>query len=73
MARENVQEQEVDFQEVSTPVAKFEAIHTLLAASMSDEIYVHHINIISVYVQDEPHDEILTKQPEYFVLTFLVK
>jgi len=41
VAWNNMQEQGVDYQEVFAPVARYEAIRALLAASASVEMYVH--------------------------------
>jgi len=35
--------------------------------SVSDEMYIHQMDIISAYVQDELHDEIYMEQPEMLV------
>jgi len=40
-----MQEPGIDFQKVFAPVARYKAIRTLLAASMSDEMYVYQMNI----------------------------
>jgi len=64
VARDNVQEQGVDYQEVFALVARYEAIRALLAASVNDEMYVHQMDIISAYVQGKLHDEIYMEQPE---------
>jgi len=61
MARGNTR-QGVAYQEVYAPVARYEAIRVLLAASVSDEMYVHQMDIISAYIQGELHDEIYMEQ-----------
>jgi len=50
VAWRKMQEQEIHYQEVFVPVARYETIRTLLAASVSDEMYVHQMDIISAYV-----------------------
>jgi len=60
MARGNMQEQGIHYQEVFAPVARYQTIRVLLAASVSDEMYVHQMDVISAYVQGELHDEIYT-------------
>jgi len=58
VARRNIQEQGVDYQEVFAPIARYEAIRALLSASVGNEMHVRQMDVISAYVQDEPHDEI---------------
>jgi len=60
-----MQEQGVDYLEIFAPVARYETIRALLAASVSDEMYVHQMNVISgaPYVQGKLHDEIYMEQP----------
>jgi len=51
VARGNMQEQGVDYQEIFAPVARYETIRALLVPSVSDEMYVYQKDVISVYVQ----------------------
>ncbi|KAL0117638.1 hypothetical protein PUN28_008790 [Cardiocondyla obscurior] len=67
VARGNTQEWGVDYEEVFAPVARYETIRTLLAASVNEEMYVHQMDVISAYVQGELNDEIYMEQPEMFV------
>jgi len=48
-------------------VATYEAIRALLTASMSDEMYVYQMYVISAYVQSELYGEIYMEQPEMLV------
>jgi len=67
VARGHVQERGIDFQEVFAPVARYETIRVLLAASENDEMHVHQMDVISTYVQGELHEEVFMAQPEMFV------
>jgi len=67
VARGNMQEQGIHYQEVFAPIARYETIRTLLAASMSDEMYVHQMDVISAYVRSELYDKICMKQLEMLV------
>jgi len=55
------------FQKVFVSVAKYETIRALLAASVSDEIYVYQMDVIPAYIQGELHDEIFMEQPEMLI------
>jgi hypothetical protein len=66
VARGQTQEYGVDYEEVFAPVARYEAIRTLLAAAVNEEMYVHQVDVISAYVQGALHDEVYMKQPEMF-------
>lgn len=67
VARGHTQVQGIDYDEVFAPVARYETIRTLLAASVNDEMHVHQMDVISAYVQGELYDEIYMEQPEMFV------
>jgi hypothetical protein len=47
VARGHTQEYGVDYEEVFAPVARYEAIRTLLAAAVNEEMYVHQMDVIS--------------------------
>jgi len=57
VARGNMQEQGI-YQDVFAPIARYETIRALLAVTVSDEMYVYQMEVISPYVQGEIHDEI---------------
>jgi len=67
VARGHVQEHGIDYQEVFAPVARYETIRALLAASVNEEMHVHQMDVISAYVQGELHEEVFMEQPEMFV------
>jgi hypothetical protein len=63
VARGGTQEYGIDYEEIFAPMARYEAIRTLLAAAVNEEMYVQQMDVISAYVQGELHDEIYMKQP----------
>lgn len=67
VARGHTQEYGIDFEEVFAPVARYETIRTLLAASANEEMHVHQMDVISAYVQGELSDEVYMEQPEMFI------
>jgi len=67
VARGHTQELGIDYEEVFAPVARYEAIRTLFAASVNEEMHVHQMDVISAYVQGELNDDIYMEQPEMFV------
>ncbi|KAG7199893.1 hypothetical protein KM043_014339 [Ampulex compressa] len=58
VARGNTQEWGIDYEEVFAPVARYETIRTLLAASTNKEMHVHQMDVVSAYVQRELNEEI---------------
>jgi len=58
-----MQKHGVDKQEIFVPFVIY-AIRQLLAASVSDEMHVRQINLISAYVQARTHDEIYMELSE---------
>ncbi|CAK9833808.1 Retrovirus-related Pol polyprotein from transposon TNT 1-94 [Anthophora retusa] len=66
VARGHTQRKGVDYQEVFALVARYEIIRTLLAAAVNSEMHVHHMDVVSAYVQGDLNDEIYMEQPELF-------
>ncbi|CAK9820302.1 Retrovirus-related Pol polyprotein from transposon TNT 1-94 [Anthophora plagiata] len=67
VARGHTQQYGIDYEDVFAPVARYEIIRALLAASVNEEMYVHQMDVISAYVQGELNDEIYMEQPEMFI------
>jgi len=67
VARGHTQELGIDYEEVFAPVARYEAIRTLFAASVNEEMHVHQMDVISAYVQGELNEDIYMEQPEMFI------
>lgn len=57
-----------DYDETFAPVARFEMLRTFLAISVENEMYVHHMDVVSAYTQAELSDEIYMEQPKLFVM-----
>lgn len=56
VAHANEQEKDVNSDEVFTPYARYEIIRILLADIIETKINVHHVNVVSAYVQGELTD-----------------
>jgi len=67
VARGHTQELGIDYEEVFAPVARYETIRTLFAASVNEEMHVHQMDVISAYVQGELNEDIYMEQPEMFI------
>ncbi|CAK9816458.1 Retrovirus-related Pol polyprotein from transposon TNT 1-94 [Anthophora quadrimaculata] len=66
VARGHTQQRGIDYQEIFAPVARYEIIRTLLATAANYEMHVHHMDVVSAYVQGDLNDEIYMEQPEAF-------
>lgn len=58
VARGHTQKLGIDYEEVFAPVARYETIRTLLAASVNEGMHVHQMDVVSAYVQGELNEEI---------------
>jgi len=67
VARGHIQKAGIDYEEIFAPVARYEIIRTLLAAAAEEEMHVHHMDVVSAYVQGYLSDEIFMEQPELFL------
>jgi len=67
VARGHIQKAGIDYEEIFAPVARYEIIRTLLAAAVEEEMHVHHMDVVSAYVQGYLSDEIFMEQPELFL------
>lgn len=67
VARGCTQEEGIDYDEVFSPVARYETIRALLACAVNEEMHVHQMDVISAYVQGYLSEEIYMTQPEYFI------
>lgn len=56
VARGNEQREGVDFEEVFAPVARHAVIRTLLASAVEEKMHVHHMDVITAYVQGDLKD-----------------
>lgn len=67
VVRGHTQRHGIDYDEIFAPVARYESIRTLLAASVNEEMYIHQIDVVTAYVQGDLSDEIYMEQSEMFV------
>jgi len=67
VARGHEQKEGIDYSEVFAPVARYETIRTLLAASAEMEMHMHQMDVITAYVQGDLDDEIYMEQPGLFI------
>ena len=58
----------IDYEEVFTPVARFESIRVLMALAAQGRWELHHLDVKSAFLNGEIEEEIYVKQPEGFVL-----
>lgn len=66
VARGCEQQYGIDCHEIYAPVARIETIRTLLALSTEEELHVHHLDVITAYVQGKLMSEIYIEQPPMF-------
>lgn len=67
VARGDRQQEGIDYQEIFSPVARYDTIRTFLACCVEKGMYVHQMDVVSAYVQADLSDEIYMAQPEMFV------
>jgi len=67
VARGCKQRRGVDFDEIFAPVARYETIRALLAASVEAEMHVHQMDVITAYVQGDLTEKVYMEQPDLFV------
>jgi hypothetical protein len=68
VARGFVQQADVDFDEVYTPVARMESVRVLLALAAQEGWTVHHMDVKSAFLNGDLKEEVYVKQPPGFVI-----
>ena len=53
-----------DFSEVFAPVARYDTIRTLFAICANREMHLHHMDVVTAFVQGDLHDEIYMEMPK---------
>jgi len=53
----------IDFQETFAPVARMEAIRTILAYACSKQIRVYHMDVKLAFLNGELEEEVYIEQP----------
>lgn len=66
VVRGHEQKYGIDYKEVFAPVARYETVRTILAASVEKKMYVHQLDVISAYVQGDLKETVYMEQPEAF-------
>nr|GFA82698.1 ribonuclease H-like domain, reverse transcriptase, RNA-dependent DNA polymerase [Tanacetum cinerariifolium] len=67
VAKGYVQEQGIDFDEVSTPVARIETIRLILALAAYHRWQVHHLDVESAFLHGDLKEEVYVTQPKGFI------
>ncbi|PWA86893.1 copia protein [Artemisia annua] len=67
VAKEYVQEQEIDFDEVFAPVARIETVRLILALAAYHGWQVHHLDVKSAFLHGDLKEDVYVTQPEGFV------
>lgn len=67
VARGNEQKKGMDYDEVFAPVARHDSIRTLLASAVQCKMHVHHMDVVTAYVQGKLSDTVYMYQAELFV------
>jgi hypothetical protein len=68
VAREFVQQEGIDFDEVFTPVARMESVRHLLALAAQEGWRVHHMDVKSAFLNGDLKEEVYIRQPVKFVI-----
>lgn len=67
VAKDYVQKQGVDYEEVFAPVTRLETVRLLLALAAKNSWEVHHLDVKSVFLNGELSEHVYVSQPEGFV------
>ena len=68
IARGFVQHEDINFEEVFTPVARMESIRLLLALAVVKDWRVHHLDIKSAFLNGELAETVFVRQPPGFAV-----
>ncbi|GKB99208.1 retrovirus-related pol polyprotein from transposon TNT 1-94 [Tanacetum coccineum] len=61
------QEEEIDFEESFTPVARIEAIHIFIANAAHKNITIYQMDVKTAFLNGELKEEVYVSQPEGFI------
>uniref|UniRef100_A0A453SVI6 Reverse transcriptase Ty1/copia-type domain-containing protein n=2 Tax=Aegilops tauschii subsp. strangulata TaxID=200361 RepID=A0A453SVI6_AEGTS len=67
MAKANVQEQSVNFEEVFGPVTKMDSVRLLIALAAQESRRLHHMDVNSAILTGELEEELYVKQPPKYI------
>jgi hypothetical protein len=68
VARGFVQREGIDFEEVFAPVARMESVRLVLAMAAAKDWAVHHLDVKSVFLNDDLTEEVFVKQAPGFIV-----
>lgn len=63
VARGHEQKYGLDYDEVYTPVARYEVIRMLFALAVEDEMHLHQMDVVTAYIQGDLEEEVYMEQP----------
>ena len=67
VAKEYVQEEGVDFEEVFVPVAKMESVRLLIALAVQESWKIHHMDVKSAFLNGELEGDVYVNQSPGFI------
>ena len=67
VAQEYSQSQEIDYEEVFAPVARYNSVRSLLAVANVCDWEIHQMDVKTAFPQGELEEEIYLKQPDGFI------
>jgi hypothetical protein len=68
VARGFMQQEGIDFDEVFAPVAHMEYVRLLLALAAQEGWQVHHMDVKSVFLNEDLKEEVYVHQPAGFIV-----
>lgn len=57
----------VDYKEIFSPVVRYSSIRLILALAAEFNLFVHHMDVASAYLNGNLEEEVFMSQPEYFI------
>ena len=67
VAKPNVQDQDVDFEEVFAPLARMDTVRLLIALAAQESWRIHHMDVNSAFLTGELEEELYVKQPPGYI------
>ena len=65
--KEYVQEESVDFEEVSVPVQRMESVRFVIALAVQESWKIHHLDVKSAFLNGELEGDVYVNQPPGFI------
>ena len=57
----------IDYDETFSPVVRFSSIRTLLAYAVQQGMLIHHMDVVTAFLNGQLHEEIYMKQPPGYI------